>query len=57
LVCLLKNMEDGRAVEVAAVGAEGMLGALSILSTRRVLADYVVEIPTVAHRIGLADLY
>jgi CRP-like cAMP-binding protein len=50
-------MEDGRAVEVAAVGAEGMLGVLSVFGTSRVLADYVVEIPTVARRIGLADLH
>ena len=56
LVCLLKHMEDGRAVEVAAVGAEGLLGVLSVFGSGGVLADYVVQIPTVAHRIDLTVL-
>jgi CRP-like cAMP-binding protein len=56
LVCLLKNMEDGRSVEVAAVGAEGLLGVLSLFGSGNVLADYVVQIPMAAYRIGLPVL-
>jgi CRP-like cAMP-binding protein len=56
LVCLLKNMEDGRSVEVAAVGAEGLLGVLSVFGSRNVLADYVVQIPTAAYSVGLSVL-
>ncbi|HUN95540.1 MAG TPA: Crp/Fnr family transcriptional regulator [Bradyrhizobium sp.] len=56
LVCLLKRMEDGRSVEIAAVGAEGLTGVLSVVGSGPALADYVVQVPVSAHHMSLAVL-
>jgi CRP-like cAMP-binding protein len=56
LVCLLKNMQDGRTVEVAVVGAEGLLGVLSVFGSGHVVADYIVQIPASVYRINLSVL-
>ncbi|HTV30447.1 MAG TPA: Crp/Fnr family transcriptional regulator [Xanthobacteraceae bacterium] len=56
LVCLLKRMEDGRSVEIAAVGAEGLVGVLSLVGSGPSVADYVVQVPITAHRISLTVL-
>jgi CRP-like cAMP-binding protein len=56
LVCLLKRMEDGRSVEIAAVGAEGLVGVLSVVGSGPSVAEYVVQVPVAAHCIGLAVL-
>jgi CRP-like cAMP-binding protein len=57
LVCLLKRMEDGRSVEIAAVGAEGLVGVLSVVGSGPSVADYVVQVPVAAHSISLAALH
>jgi CRP-like cAMP-binding protein len=51
IVCLVNLMEDGRAVEVASFGREGMLGFLSALASREAFGRYVVQIPGLASRI------
>ena len=56
LVCLVKRMADGRSVEIAAVGAEGLVGAGAAFETDRAIADYVVQVPIAAHRITRSAL-
>jgi CRP-like cAMP-binding protein len=52
LVSLIHTMEDGRCVEIAAVGGEGLIGVLStIYGSVRSVVDYVVQVPVKAFRI------
>ncbi len=52
LVCAIKTMEDGRAVEIAAIGVEGTTEFVALLGMDRALVDMVVHIPGTAVRIG-----
>ena len=52
LVCAVKIMEDGRIVEVAAIGVEGTTEFVALLGMDRALVDMVVHIPGTALRIG-----
>lgn len=51
LISLVKTMIDGRSVEVAVVGIEGMAGAFGLAGPQRALFDAVVQIPGHALRI------
>ena len=52
LVCAIKTMEDGRVVEIAAIGVEGTTEFVALLGMDRALVDMVVHIPGTALRIG-----
>ena len=52
LVCAIKIMEDGRIVEVAAIGVEGTTEFVALLGMDRAVVDMVVHIPGTALRIG-----
>ena len=52
LVCATKTMEDGRAVEIAAIGVEGTTEFVALLGMDRALVDMVVHIPGTAVRLG-----
>lgn len=52
LVCATKTMEDGRMVEIAAIGVEGTTEYVALLGMDRALVDMVVRIPGTAIRIG-----
>jgi len=52
LVALIKTMQDGRTVEVGAVGAEGFIGVFALHGFDNSPVDYVIEVPTQALRIG-----
>jgi CRP-like cAMP-binding protein len=51
LVSLVKVMEDGRSVEIAAVGSEGLLGLFAAYGFDRALVDHIVQVPATALRI------
>jgi CRP-like cAMP-binding protein len=57
LIAMVKTMEDGRSVEVGAVGIENFVGLFAHHHFDHVLVDYVVEIPTQAFRISTAKFY
>ena len=56
LISLIKMMEDGRSVEVAAVGTEGMLGLFAVYGFGRALVDHIVQVPATALRIERGKL-
>jgi CRP-like cAMP-binding protein len=56
LVSLVKPMHDGRAMEIGAVGIEGMVGANTVLGIRNAVLDCIVHIPGSAKRLALEDL-
>ena len=56
LVSLVKTMEDGRSVEVAAVGTEGLLGLFAAYGLDRALVDHIVQVPATALRINRGKL-
>lgn len=56
LVSLIKAMEDGRSVEIAAVGSEGFLGLFAAYGFDRALVDHIVQVPAVALRISQKHL-
>ena len=45
-------MEDGRTVEVGAIGIEGVTNPLALIGMDRALLDTVVQIPGTALRMG-----
>jgi CRP-like cAMP-binding protein len=51
VVSLVKAMEDGRSVEVAAIGTEGLLGLFAAYGFERALVDHIVQVPGTALRI------
>jgi CRP-like cAMP-binding protein len=51
LVCATKTMEDGRIVEIAAIGTEGTTEFVVLLGMDRALVDMAVRIPETAIRI------
>lgn len=54
MVSLLAIMADGRAVETATVGLEGVLGGMAGLGLHKALTRAVVQLPLVASRISAA---
>lgn len=56
VVSLVKVMEDGRSVEVAAVGTEGLLGLFAAYRFDRALMDNIVQVPGAALRISRKTL-
>ena len=52
LVCATKTTEDGRMVEIAAIGIEGTTEFVALLGMDRALVDMAVLIPGTAIRIG-----
>jgi CRP-like cAMP-binding protein len=57
LVSLVKVMEDGRSVEIAAVGTEGLLGQFaSAHRSGRAFVEHIVQVPATALRIGRMTL-
>lgn len=52
LVCATKPLEDGRIVEIAAIGTEGTPEFVALLGMDRSIVDMVVHIPGTALRIG-----
>jgi len=53
IVSLIEVMEDGRWVEVAMFGREGLFGLLSASVSREAFGRYVVQVPGTASRISL----
>ena len=51
LVSLLKNMADGRSVEIGTIGREGLIGVFAASGFGHALADYIVQVPLAALRI------
>jgi CRP-like cAMP-binding protein len=56
VVSLVNVLEDGRSVEVAVFGREGVLGLLSALVTHEAFGRYLVQIPGTASRIPVERL-
>lgn len=56
VVALLEVMEDGRPVEVAVFGREGMFGLVSALASREAFGRYLVQIPGTGSRIAIQRL-
>ena len=56
MVSLVRAMRDGRIVEVASVGVEGLAGWVAVLGVKRAVADAVVQLPVVARRLSVAAL-
>jgi CRP-like cAMP-binding protein len=56
LVSLVKAMEDGRSVEVGAVGVEGLAGLFGGYGSGTAVVDYTAQIPVTALRISRAAL-
>jgi CRP-like cAMP-binding protein len=52
LVSIMKTMEDGRTIEIGAVGLAGMTSPLSLLGIEKELLDLIVQVPGTALRIG-----
>ena len=52
LVCIFKTLEDGRTVEIGAIGIEGVSNLLPFVDIDRAILDVVVQIPGTALRIG-----
>ena len=55
LVCATKILEDGRIVEIAAIGTEGTPEFVALLGMDRSIVDMVVHIPGTALRVGRED--
>ncbi|TMJ04535.1 MAG: Crp/Fnr family transcriptional regulator [Alphaproteobacteria bacterium] len=51
LVSLIKDMSDGRAVEVGEVGIEGIVASGALLGLNRSVVDAIVEIPGAVFRL------
>jgi CRP-like cAMP-binding protein len=52
LVCIVKTMEDGRTVEIGAIGIEGVTNLLPLVGVDRTILETIVQIPGTALRIG-----
>ena len=52
LISVVKNMEDGRSVEIGAIGIEGMTSAITLLGFDKIVLDAVVQIPGSAFRMS-----
>jgi CRP-like cAMP-binding protein len=51
LISYVKAMQDGRVVEIGAVGIEGMTGANAILGIETAIFEAVVQVPGTAQRL------
>jgi CRP-like cAMP-binding protein len=56
IVSLVTITEDGHAIEMAAIGREAMVGAVSAPATREAIGEFIVQLPGCASRIPMADL-
>jgi CRP-like cAMP-binding protein len=56
LVCIAKTMEDGRTVEIGAIGIEGVANLLPLVGIHTTILDVTVQIPGTALRIGCEDM-
>jgi CRP-like cAMP-binding protein len=54
MVSLLAVMKDGRAIETATVGREGVVGAMAGLGLHKALSRAVVQLPLIASQISAA---
>ena len=52
LVCIAKTLEDGRTVEIGAIGIEGVANLLPFVGIHKTILDVVVQIPGTALRMG-----
>jgi CRP-like cAMP-binding protein len=52
LISLVKSMQDGRTVEVGAVGIEGFSGCFALLSGEPAIFEAIVQLPGSAFRIA-----
>lgn len=52
LVFISKSMEDGRTIEIGAIGTEGVANLLPFLGISKTILDVVVQIPGTALRVG-----
>jgi CRP-like cAMP-binding protein len=52
LVCIAKTLEDGRTVEIGAIGTEGVANLLPFVGIHKTILDVVVQIPGTALRMG-----
>jgi CRP-like cAMP-binding protein len=52
LVSIAKTMEDGRTVEIGAIGIEGVANLLPLVGIHKTILDVVVRIPGTALRMG-----
>jgi len=56
LISLVKAMQDGRVVEIGAVGIEGLTDPTAVLDSDKAALDTIVQIPGDAYRIRLSTL-
>jgi CRP-like cAMP-binding protein len=56
LISLVKTMQDGRTVEVGAVGLEGITGSESLFGIDTAMLESIVQIPGTAYRVRSAFL-
>lgn len=56
LVSLLRTMDDGRSVDVAAVGIEGVADPCTLLGLDHAILDAVVHVPGEAYRLSRSSL-
>jgi CRP-like cAMP-binding protein len=52
LVCIAKTQEDGRTVEIGAMGIEGVANLLPFVGIHKTILDVIVQIPGSALRMG-----
>lgn len=55
MVSLVKHMEDGRSVEIVAVGAEGVVDPFGVFCSERAILQSIVQLPGEALAIGVAE--
>jgi CRP-like cAMP-binding protein len=51
-VSIVKTMEDGRSVEIGAIGIEGMTSAITLMGFDRIALEAIVQIPGSAFRMA-----
>src|ERR1700720_2275963 len=56
MVSLVVVMRDGKAIETATVGREGVVGAMSALGLHISLVRAVAQLPTIAYKIASTEL-
>lgn len=56
LVSLIKSMQDGRTVEIGAIGAEGLAGVSALFNLDHALFETVIQLSGDAYRISVPDL-
>lgn len=56
IISLVKAMQDGRVVEIGAVGIEGLTDPCALFGLDRAAMDTLVQVPGNAYRISLATL-